>query len=182
LTEDELLPLVNKADGVIAGLDKFTERVMVGAPRLKVISRYGVGLDNVDLQAAKRLGIAVTTTAEANTQAVADLAMGLLIAVSRSIPQAHQSLREGKWERFIGHAVYQKTLGIIGLGRIGKAVAKRASGFEMNILAYDVMEDKSFAASLGVRFLPLAELLAVADSLPSTANLIPDKGLVGQEN
>jgi len=129
LKEAELIPLLTDVDGLIAGLDEFSGKAMKSANRLKVISRYGVGLDNVDLEAARGLGIEVKNTPDANTQAVADLTFGLILAVSRMIPQSHQSTREGKWGRFFGLGVYGKSLGIIGLGRIGKAVARRAKGF-----------------------------------------------------
>jgi D-3-phosphoglycerate dehydrogenase len=165
---------------VIAGLDEFGEKVLKSSNRLKVISRYGVGIDNIDIEAAKRLGIFVINTPDVNTQAVADLTFGLILSVSRKIPQSHQSTRKGRWERFIGREVYGKRLRIIGLGRIGKAVAKRAKGFEMEIIAYDVQRDESFAETLEIKFLPLDDLLMEADFVTLHCGLNPrTKGLIG---
>lgn len=163
LKEDELIPLLVDVDGVIAGLDEFGEKVLKSSKRLKVISRYGVGIDNIDMEAAKRLGIFVINTPDVNTQAVADLTFGLILSVSRKIPQSHQSTKEGRWERFIGREVYGKRLGIIGLGRIGKAVANRAKGFGIEIIAYDVQRDESFAETLGIKFFSLDDLLRETD-------------------
>ncbi len=180
LKEDELIPLLVDVDGVIAGLDEFGEKVLKSSNRLKVISRYGVGIDNIDMEAAKRLGIFVINTPDVNTQAVADLTFGLILSVSRKIPQSHQSTKEGRWERLIGRGVYKKSLGIIGLGRIGKAVAKRAKGFEMEIIAYDVLRDESFAETLGIKFLPIDDLLREADFVTLHCGLNPQtKGLIG---
>lgn len=180
LKEGELIPLLVDVDGVIAGLDEFGEKVLKSSNRLKVISRYGVGIDNIDMEAAKRLGIFVINTPDVNTQAVADLTFGLILSVSRKIPQSHQSTRKGRWERFIGREVYGKRLGIIGLGRIGKAVANRAKGFEMEIIAYDVQRDESFAETLEIKFLPLDDLLMEADFVTLHCGLNPQtKGLIG---
>jgi D-3-phosphoglycerate dehydrogenase len=180
LKEDELIPLLVDVDGVIAGLDEFGEKVLKSSNRLKVISRYGVGIDNIDMEAAKRLGIFVINTPDVNTQAVADLTFGLILSVSRKIPQSHQSTRKGRWERFIGREVYGKRLGIIGLGRIGKAVANRAKGFGMEIIAYDVQRDESFAETLEIKFLPLDDLLMEADFVTLHCGLNPQtKGLIG---
>ena len=180
LKEDELIPLLVDVDGVIAGLDEFGEKVLKSSNRLKVISRYGVGIDNIDMEAAKRLDIFVINTPDVNTQAVADLTFGLILSVSRKIPQSHQSTRKGRWERFIGREVYGKRLGIIGPGRIGKAVANRAKGFEMEIIAYDVQRDESFAETLEIKFLPLDDLLMEADFVTLHCGLNPQtKGLIG---
>lgn len=180
LRSEELRTLIRDVDGIIAGLDDYSEELLSSAKRLKVISRYGVGLDNVDLEAAKRLGIVVMNTPEVNTDAVADLTFGLLLAVSRKIPQSHQSTKEGRWERLIGRGVYGKGLGIIGLGRIGKAVAKRAKGFEMELIAYDVQRDESFAETLGIKFLPLDELLRLVDFVTLHCDLnVHTKRMIG---
>lgn len=180
LLSEELKAFISDVDGVIAGLDDYNEEVLSSAKRLKVISRYGVGLDNVNLEAAKRLGIVVKNTPEVNTQAVADFTFGLLLTVSRKIIQSNSSLKWGKWERFIGHECYGKKLGIIGLGRIGKAVAQRAKGFEMEILAYDIQKDDSFAERMGIKFLPLDDLLSTSDFLTLHCELNPQtKHLIG---
>ena len=181
LKENELTPLLEPVDGVIAGLDEFTRKAMSNSKRLQVISRYGGGVDNIDLQAAKDLGIKVVNTHEVNTQAVADLTFGLILGLSRLIPQAHQSTKSGNWGRFIGRGVYQKTLGIIGLGRIGKAVADRARGFSMKILAYDIKEDEIFAKASRIEYCSLDELLSKADFITLHCDLNPgSKGIIGQ--
>ena len=180
LKENELRPLLADVDGVIAGLDEFTRGALAGSTRLKVISRYGVGMDNVDLEAARQMGIKVVNTPEVNTQAVADLTFGLILGLSRMIPQADRSTKSGQWGRYIGRGVYRKTLGIVGLGRIGKAVAERARGFSMEILANDVKEDQAFARSAGIEFCPLDTLLSRSDFVSLHCSLnASSKGIIG---
>jgi D-3-phosphoglycerate dehydrogenase len=180
LKEKELIPLLEDVDGVIAGLDEYSRKAVFSSRRLKVISRYGVGLDNINLEAARDRGITVVNTPEVNTQAVADLTFGLILAVCRKIPQAHFSTQKGKWGRLIGRGVYRKRIGIIGLGRIGKAVAERAKGFSMEILAYDVRKDEISSGGLGVHFLSLDELLAQGDFITLHCDLNPgSKGIIG---
>ncbi len=180
LKEKDLIPLLEDVDGVIAGLDEYSRKAICSSRRLKVISRYGVGLDNINLEAARDRGISVVNTPEVNTQAVADLTFGLMLAVCRKITQAHVSTQKGSWGRLIGRGVYKKSIGIIGLGRIGKAVAERARGFSMEILAHDVKKDEVFSKPLGIRFLPLDELLVKADFITLHCDLNPgSKGIIG---
>lgn len=143
LDEDELISLLKVCDGYLAGLDQVSARVLQSCPDLKAISRYGAGYDRVDIKAANLLGIQVSNTPGANAQAVAELSFALLMSLARSIPYLHRETAEGKWVRSTGTELSGKTLGIIGLGAIGKRVAACASGFEMNILAYDpyIQED-----------------------------------------
>ncbi len=163
LTEEELIPLVGDIDGVLAGLDSITEKVLAHAPRLKVISRYGVGYERVDLEAAGRLGIAVTNTPGANTQSVAELAFALMLAAARKIPALSAELKHGGWSRENGKQLYGKTLGIIGLGAIGKALTLLAKGFGMTVIAYDPFTDEAWARANGVRICTPDELVADAD-------------------
>jgi D-3-phosphoglycerate dehydrogenase len=180
LKEADLIPLLADVDGVIAGLDDYSRKAIFSSTKLKVISRYGVGIDNIDLEAAKERGIFVVNTPEVNTQAVADLTFGLMLAVCRKIVHAHFTTQKGSWGRLIGRGVYRKSIGIIGLGRIGKAVAERARGFSMEILAHDVKRDELFSQSLGIHFLPLDELLAKADFITLHCDLNPgSKGIIG---
>jgi len=180
LKEDELIPLLEDVDGVIAGLDEYTRKAIFSSKRLKVISRYGVGLDNIDLGAARGRGITIINTPEVNTQAVADLTFGLILAICRKIPKAHFSTQKGNWGRLIGRGVYNKSIGIIGLGRIGKAVAERAKGFSMEILAYDVKKELISSEELGIHFLPLDELLFKGDFITLHCDLNPgSKGIIG---
>ncbi|MBM4331615.1 MAG: hydroxyacid dehydrogenase [Deltaproteobacteria bacterium] len=180
LKENDLIPLLKDVDGVIAGLDEYTRKAIFSSKKLKVISRYGVGLDNINLEAAEERGILVVNTPEVNTQAVTDLTFGLMLAVCRKIPQAHMSTQKGEWGRFIGRGVYKKSIGIVGLGRIGKAVADRAKGFSMDILAYDIKKDEISSQTQGIHFLPLDELLAKGDFITLHCDLNPgSKGIIG---
>jgi D-3-phosphoglycerate dehydrogenase len=182
LKEDELIPLLKNVDGIVAGLDEYSRKAILSTNKLKVISRYGVGVDNIDLEAAKERGILVVNTPEVNTQAVADLTFGLILSVCRKIPKAHFSTQKGNWGRLIGRGVYNKSLGIIGLGRIGKAVAERARGFSMEILAFDIKIQETPRETPGIRFLPLEELLAKGDFITLHCDLNPgSKGIIGAE-
>ncbi|SLM11996.1 Phosphoglycerate dehydrogenase [uncultured spirochete] len=163
LSASELLALVAEADGIIAGLDQYDALVIENAKRLKVISRYGVGYDNVDLEAAKRKGVAVTFTPGTNENSVADLAMTLLLCASRNIVSMDKYVKSGLGSRVIGSEMWKKTLGIIGTGRIGKGLARRAVGFSMNILAYDAYPDTAFAQQVGLTYCSLDRLLRESD-------------------
>ena len=180
-TEDELARMIRGVDAAIVGMDPFTERVLDQADRLRLLARTGVGYNAIDIGAATRRGIAVTIGAGTNDRAVADATWGLLIGAARRIPQEDCHIREGKWERPIGFDVWQKTLGIVGTGRIGKGVAKRATGFEMTILAYDVVQDQAWADTLGVRYVPLDGLLRESDFVTLHTPLMAEtRGIVGE--
>ena len=137
LTEDELIPLLKDCDGYVAGLDFVTEKVIKACPNLKMISRYGVGYDRVDVNAAKEHGITVTNTPGVNSEAVGELAFALILAVARKIPYLDQDTRKGGWTRSTGFECKGKTICILGLGSIGKVVARCAQGFGMTVCAYD---------------------------------------------
>jgi D-3-phosphoglycerate dehydrogenase len=174
LCEDELIPLLKGCDGCIAGLDPYTRRVIERAENLKVISRYGTGVDNVDLVAAKEHGVVVRRTPGVNSQAVAELVFGLLLSLIRNLPFLDRSTREGKWDRSIGTELHQKTLGIVGLGAVGKAVSCIASGFSMKVLACDPNMDNYFAKMQGITPVSLDQLARESDiitlHLPLTHN------------
>jgi D-3-phosphoglycerate dehydrogenase len=160
----EIIERLDGVDGYIAGLDYITAEAINAAPAsLKVISRYGAGCDRVDTQAAKSKGIAVTSTPGANAQAVADLALGLMLSVARKIPYLDKKTKEGGWVRSTGQELYKKTLGIVGLGAIGKNVAKRAAGFSMDILAYDPYGDANYMAQNNIKNVSLEYLLQNSD-------------------
>ena len=137
LTEEELIPIIADCDGYIAGLDQITAPVLEAAKKLKVISRYGVGYDRVDIQAAKARNIAVTNTPGTNSEAVAELTMALILSVARKIPYLDSQTKAGKWVRSTVSELFGKTIGIVGLGAIGKNVARCAKGFGMTVIAYD---------------------------------------------
>lgn len=162
-TEDELLALVGNVDAIISGTEPLTERVFAAAPKLKIVAKHGVGYENIDLEAAKRRSIPVALAGGAIADSVADMAFALILALARQIPQGDRAVRAGTWPRMVGVELRGKTLGIIGLGQIGKELAKRAKGFGMQIAAFDLYPDQAFAANWGVRFAPLDELLTKAD-------------------
>ena len=140
LPEAELVPLVGEVHAMVVRSEtKVTRKVIEAAPKLRVVGRAGVGVDNVDVDAATQRGIVVMNTPGGNTISTAELTFSMLMALARKIPQAHMSMKEGKWSRkdFQGTELYNKTLGILGLGRIGTEVAKRAQAFGMKVLAYD---------------------------------------------
>ncbi|MGI5835642.1 MAG: phosphoglycerate dehydrogenase [Chloroflexota bacterium] len=162
-TTEEMIRVLDGIDGVIAGTDPFDAEVLANAKRLKVIGRIGVGYDAIDVKAATANGIAVCITPGTNQHAVADFTMGLILQCSRKIMENISVLRSGGWQRFIGHDLNGKTLGIVGLGSIGKEVAKRAKGFGMRILAYDVYQDEAFAREYQINFVPVDQLIRESD-------------------
>jgi len=183
LTAEELEPLLAGVEAVFASMDKFTSAVLASAAaaRLQVISRWGVGYDAIDVAAATQQGIVVAYTPGLLNDAVADYAMALLFAVARRVHEGHLSMREGKWAATWGHDLAGKTLGIIGCGRIGQAVARRASGFNMRLLGCDITPSAE-AAGLGVQFVPLDTLLAESDYVSLHVALTPQtRGLLGEE-
>jgi D-3-phosphoglycerate dehydrogenase len=163
LTEEDLIPLVSDIDGFIAGLDFITAKVMKTAKKLKVISRYGTGVDRVDLEAARDMGIVVTNTPGANSISVAELTIGLAIASARNITVGDRMTKEGNWPRLSGVSLSEKTFGIIGLGSIGKEVAKRLTGFNMKILAYDIHFDYAFANNYNIEYADIETILKSSD-------------------
>jgi len=166
LTHEELLNIIKEYDAlVIRSGTKATAEIIEAADRLKVIARAGIGLDNVDIGAATKRGIVVMNTPEGNVITTAEHAIAMMMAVTRNIPQASQSLKAGKWEkkRFRGHEVFNKVLGIIGIGRIGRVVAERAKGLKMNVIAYDPYINAELVERLGIDWVPLDELYARSD-------------------
>jgi D-3-phosphoglycerate dehydrogenase len=161
--DEELRSLLPLADGIIAGLEKFDAATLELCTRLKVISRYGVGYDAIDLDVARKKGIMVTNTPGANSESVADLAVGLMLAAARHVPYMDAMIRKRSEDCPVGIEVWRKTLGILGTGRIGKSVMKRMTGFEMRILCYDNCPDEAFASSLDGVYTDLDTLYAQSD-------------------
>jgi D-3-phosphoglycerate dehydrogenase / 2-oxoglutarate reductase len=172
-SEKDLMEAAREYDAMIVGFEKITAPVLQAAERLRIITKHGAGVDNIDVPIASEKGIVVTSAPGANSDAVADLTIGLFLSLARTIPFADRSVREGKWPRLAGLQLNEKTLGIIGLGQIGKKVAKRASGFDMKVLVYDVVQDQAFAQQSGVRYVPLEELLTQSDFISIHVPLIP---------
>ena len=129
------------------GLDAIDAAALKAADRLKVIARYGVGVDNVDLNAARERGIVVTNTPGANSVSVAELALGLMLALARQIPEAVEAVHQGKWPRYAGLTLEGKTVGILGLGAIGRQLVRRLGGFDCRVLAHDPLVDAQVARS-----------------------------------
>jgi D-3-phosphoglycerate dehydrogenase len=166
LPEAELIPLVKESTAMVVRSEtKVTRKVLEAAPKLRAVGRAGVGVDNVDVEAATQFGIVVMNTPGGNTVSTAELTLSMLMALARKIPQANQSMKAGEWNRkhFQGVELYNKTLGILGMGRIGSEVARRAVGFGMRVLAYDPYLALSRAKALQVELVELDDLYRRAD-------------------
>lgn len=180
LNNKEMSELIEDVDGIIIGIDDLNAGIIKQAHNLNVISKYGVGVDNIDIKAATTQGIVVTNTPKANIDAVADLTFALMLALARRIPEADRETKAGNWKKFIGTSVWRKKLGVIGLGKIGRQVVKRARGFEMEILCYDIIQDEEFARQFGVRYVDLETLLKESDYITIHTPLNnATKGIIG---
>jgi D-3-phosphoglycerate dehydrogenase len=175
LGEHELLRHAGQFDGTICGDDQYTERVLEACqPRLKVISKWGTGIDSIDSTAASRLGIQVFRTPNAFTLPVTDSVFGYMLAFARRQPWMDRGMRAGRWEKLPGRALHECTLGVIGVGTIGKVVARRARAFGMTVLGNDIVEiDPVFLAETGIEMTTLASLLARADFVSVNCDLNP---------
>jgi D-3-phosphoglycerate dehydrogenase len=165
LTSDELQKRLPGCDALIAGLDHLDSTALASADRLRVIARYGAGVDNIDLKAAAKKGITVTNTPNANSVSVAELTIGLLLSLARSIPETTRGVREGKWPRLHGKILAGKVIGLVGFGAIGKEVARRLQPWQSTILACDPFGDKDQAHSLGVQLVDMEQLIHDSDFL-----------------
>jgi D-3-phosphoglycerate dehydrogenase / 2-oxoglutarate reductase len=173
VSEKRTIELLQDVDAAIISSLPLTDHVLAHTRRLQVIAVRGVGYDSVDIRAAAARGLPVIV-APGFTESVADYTFALMLAVTRQVALADRSVRGGRWEVFVSTDICGKTLGIVGLGRIGKAVARRALGFDMPVLATDVMPDEAFARQHGVTYLPLPELLRRADIVSINAPLSRD--------
>lgn len=164
LQGEQILERLEGVDGYVAGLDYITREVVEWMPEsLRVISRYGIGVDRVDLPACRERGIVVTNTPGANATAVCEVAFGLMLSIARNIPELDGAVKRGEWPRSEGIELAGRTLGIVGFGMIGKKLALRAKAFEMEVLAYDPFFDEAFALKSGVRRASLDELFRGSD-------------------
>jgi len=176
-TEKILLPIISKYDGVICGDDYFTRKVIEKGKRgrLKVLSKYGIGLDKIDLVAAKELGIKVTNCPGANHMAVSEHIFAFILAFYKNIPDEINITRKGEWERLIGHEIYGKKIGVAGMGRIGKEVLLRAKSFGLKLYAFDISIDKTFVQKNNVNVCEtLEKLMMVTDIVSLNMNLTQD--------
>jgi D-3-phosphoglycerate dehydrogenase len=162
MNEERLIELLKGVDGTIIGVVPMTAHVIQNSPSLKVASMHGVGVDHIDLTAAAASGVVIANCQGVNDQSVADLTLGLMISIARNIPSVDASLRKGGWGSHAGNELWNKTLGLVGLGRIGGGVAKRALGFDMKVLAYDpYVKDGDLLP--GISLMSFEEVLGQAD-------------------
>jgi D-3-phosphoglycerate dehydrogenase len=175
--EADLLQWIADIDGVICGDDRFTRRVLEAAPKLKVISKWGTGIDSLDRAAAKDLGIAICNTPNAFSEPVADSVLGYMLCFARNLPFMDKHMKNGVWEKIPGRSLLECTLGVIGVGDVGKAVIKRASAFGMRIFGTDIREmrpdEQEFLTKHGVMMVSKGELLRGSDFVTTNCDLNP---------
>lgn len=174
LSEKELLKWMGEIDGVISGDDEFTAKVLKSAPKLKVISKWGTGIDSIDQEAAKELGIAVRNTLDAFTEPVGDQVLGYMLCFARNIPWINDDMHSGAWNKLECFSLLNHTLGVIGVGHTGKASIKRAVGFQMKLLGCDIVEmPAQFLAETGIKMVDKETLLRESDFVSLNCDLNP---------
>ncbi|MFQ6817724.1 MAG: phosphoglycerate dehydrogenase [Blautia sp.] len=178
-TFEELKEIVPGIDGVVAGVDTWDENVFMLAPNLKAIARFGVGVDNIDLEAAKKRGIIVCNSPGINSSAVAEQAAALILCAVRRIPEMNRAVRKGEWPRPMFHELKSRTVGLLGFGAIARNLAERLAGFHPQIIAYDKYPNMAEAERLNVRMVSQEEVLKQSDIIsihlpatPETKHLI----------
>jgi len=182
LNEKEIISLGENADGIIAGTELYTKNVLEKLPHLKVISRLGIGIDNIDLVLAKEKNIKVYRTQTTPAPAVAELVLGLMLDLARKISHQNNTLKSGTWKKEMGNLLHGKTLGIIGLGIIGKTVVQLVKGFNFEILAFDMYHDHKFAKENKITYCDLDYLLTKSNVVSIHLNLSHEtKGLMDEE-
>jgi D-3-phosphoglycerate dehydrogenase len=183
LTAEKLVRIVARLrpQVVICGAEPLTRAVLEACPILSMIMKHGVGIDNIDLEAANDLKIVVANAPGTNTEAVADLTIALMLALLRNIVQAVDSTRSGGWERYVGHELGALTVGVIGTGRIGLGVIRRLQGFGSKVLAYDVVRNEELASQLSFDYVSLDHLLERSDIVTLHVPLVSDtRGMIGR--
>lgn len=180
MNEEEFIECLSDVDAVILSTEKVTKKVIDSSPKLKMISRYGVGLDNVDLEYCKEKGILVTVTKGGNSNAVAEFAVSLMLSCLRGVAYADQYAKKNIWKKFTGMDLDGKTVGVVGLGSIGKLVVKKLQGFDVKILGYDVYYDEKFVKEYGVEKVSIDDLVKNSDiiTLHAPSN---GKAILGKE-
>lgn len=158
-----LIDKIKDKEIYIVGVEKVDREVIDAAKQLKLITKHGAGLDNLDLEYLTKKGVIVTYTPGQNSSSVADFTMALLLAIARNVTQADKLLKQNKWQLLMGYELENKTLGILGLGSIGQKVARRAKGFGMNVIAYDIYKDNEKAKEIGVCYKELDDLITKSD-------------------
>jgi D-3-phosphoglycerate dehydrogenase len=175
MEEADLLEYAGQFDGTVCGDDRYTSRVIEACnPRLKVISKWGTGIDSIDAQACSRYGVKIGRTPNAFTTPVADTVLGYLLAFSRRQPWMDKSMKSGEWDKIPGKTLSESTLGVVGIGNIGKAVTRRARAFGMQVLGNDIVDiDHVFISESGIEMTSLEDLLARADFVSLNCDLNP---------
>jgi len=172
LEESELLELVGNIDGVICGDDRFTSRVIDAAPKLKVISKWGTGIDSIDAEACAAKGIRICRTPDAFTHPVADTVLGYILSFARNLPFMDRAMKDGIWDKIHGRAMNESTVGVIGVGAIGAAVLRRAKPFGTTLLGADIREiDPAVMSETGVEMTTFEDLLARSDFVSLNCDL-----------
>lgn len=174
LSKAQMMEKLAGCSGIILGVDPMDEEVMAAAPSLITIAKYGVGVDNIDLDAAKKRGIKVSRTVGANSEAVADYAMALMLALCRRVLPIDANCRKGNWQKITTRDITGARLGILGLGAIGQNVAKRAAGFSMQVLAYDVAWDEDFVQQNNIQKASVDEICQSCDFISLHLPLIAE--------
>lgn len=181
LTEAQLNELLADCEGVIIGIDPLGAKVIEAAPYLKAIAKYGVGVDNIDLDACQKRQIKVSRTVGANSNAVADFAFALMLAVARQVVSIDKRCRQSDWSKITTVDVYGKTLGLLGLGAIGRGVAERAKGFGMKVIAHDVYWDDDYARSHQITKVTPEQIYQEADFISLHLPLLPEtQNMIGE--
>ena len=160
---EELKEILPDIDAALIGLDFYTEEVFSCAPKLKVVAKFGVGVDNIDIEAASRHGVKVVNAPGMNSNAVAELTVGYIIGLLRSIVPLHQKMTAGLWPRYMGGELLGKTVGLLGFGAIAKSVAKKLAAFDARVIAYDLFPDYEAAERLGVTIVSMDEIIETSD-------------------
>lgn len=165
LTESEVVELAKDCIGIVAGVEPLTSKVMDELPKLRCISRVGIGMDNVDLEYAKIKNIIVTNTPDGPTRSVAEFTLAMTMSLLRKIPKSDSDLKQKKWNKHTGNLLFGKTIGVIGLGRIGRLVSELFRGLGNKVVGYDPYPNQEWCSAKGVSLVSMEELLANADIL-----------------
>ncbi|HYE83470.1 MAG TPA: phosphoglycerate dehydrogenase [Clostridia bacterium] len=182
VSEHELFGCLDDVVAIITGLEPITRKIIKSAPGLKVIAKHGIGVDNIDINSAKEQGVIVLNAPGTNREAVADLVFGLMLSLARKIPKSDSQVRAGEWPKVFGQAVWGKTLGVIGLGVIGKSVVQRAKGFNMKVLAFDKYWSKEYADANGVIYSDIDGILKESDFVSLHVPLMEEtRNLIGAD-
>lgn len=172
--EDELIELLQDCDASLAGIEPYTPRVFESCPRLRVVSRYGVGFDTVNVEAATEHQVVVTTTPGVNHHAVAEQAIAMILYLARGLYDQDRRVREKRWERIATPRIMNSTIGLIGLGRIGQAAATRAVGLGMKVIAFEPFPNQEFIEKWNIELVSLEELYARSDYISLHCPMIPE--------